>query len=346
MLGDELDPPFPAVGDAVRAGTLGLDAAATIVHALSQAARRHAPHEGMDAAERALVEAATTLPADLLAVRSRVWREALDPDGAKPRDETLRTRREFWLGREEHGMTRFGGYADPVNAALLRAALAERSGPGVTPRFLNDNEIADAATPGMPLRDPRSTEQRQFDIIFGLLTAGIRSSESKPGSMRSLTTVVAVITAADLEAGRGVGWLDDVDEPVSSASIGELACDSGVKPLVLGPNGETLWLGRTQRLFSKTQRIALAVRDGGCIWNGCHAPPAWCHAHHVIEYAAGGKTDIDNGVLLCPEHHHALHASEFTLTMRDGRPLLKAPVWLDPNETWQPLGNTRVTMAA
>ncbi len=346
MLGDWLSPSFPIVAGAVFAGTLGLDSAATIVHTLTQAARRHATQDGLDAAERALAEAGATLPADLLAVRARVWREALDPDGAEPRDEVLRSRRELWIGREDNGMTRFGGYADPVNAALLRAALAERSGPGVTPRFLSDDKLADAATPGMPLRDPRTREQRQFDIIFGLITTGVRSTASQPGTMRSLTTVVAVITAADLEAGRGIGWLDDVDEPVSAASISVLACDSGVKPLVLGPNGEALWLGRTQRLFSKAQRIALAVRDGGCIWNGCHAPPAWCHAHHVIEYSAGGRTDIDNGVLLCPEHHHALHASEFTLTMRDGKPQLKAPVWLDPTETWRPLGRTRVTMAA
>ncbi len=346
MLGDVLPASFPIVADAVFTGTLGLDAAATIVHALTQAVRRHAAQEGVDAAELALVEAGTTLPPDLLAVRARVWRDALDPDGAEPRDETLRSRRELWIGREENGMTRFGGYADPVNAALLRAALAERSGPGVTPRFLTEDEQAAAATPGMPLRDPRTVEQRQFDIMFGLITAGIRSGDSNPGSMRSLTTVVAVITAADLDAGRGVGWLDDNDEPVSAASINVLACDGGVKPLVLGPNGEVLWLGRTQRLFSKAQRLALAIRDGGCAWNGCHAPPAWCHAHHVTEYGAGGKTDIDNGVLLCPEHHHALHASEFTMTMRDGRPLLKAPVWLDPTETWKPLGHTRVTMAA
>jgi hypothetical protein len=113
MLGNVLPASFPIVADAVRAGTLGLDAAATIVHALTQAARRHAPQEAMDAAELALVEAGATLPADLLAVRARVWREALDPDGAEPRDETLRNRRELWIGREDNGMTKFGGYADP-----------------------------------------------------------------------------------------------------------------------------------------------------------------------------------------------------------------------------------------
>lgn len=192
-------------------------------------------------------------------------------------------------------MTRFGGYADPINAAALRAALAERSGPAVAPRFLSEDNRASETSPGMPLRDPRTREQRQFDIVFGLIMAGLRTTESKPANMRSLMTVVVVITLADLETGRSAGWLDDVDEPVSAASIHVLACDAGVKPLVLGANGEALWLGRTQRLFSKAQRLALTVRDGGCVWNGCHAPPGWCHAHHVLEYAAGGKADRDNG---------------------------------------------------
>jgi Domain of unknown function (DUF222) len=150
--------------------------------------------------------------------------------------------------------------------------------------------------------------------------------------MRSLTTVIAVVKLSDLENGTGVGWLDDVEEPISTAAVRELACDGGVKILTLGHHGEVLNLGRTQRLFSRPQRLALGAVDGGCIWNGCHAPPSWCHAHHVKEFADGGETNIDNGVLLCPEHHHLLHASGYHLRMIDGRPWLLAPPWLDPDQ--------------
>jgi len=195
-------------------------------------------------------------------------------------------------------------------------------------------------------RDPRTTDQRNFDIVMGLITAGIRSSESTRKSMRSLTTVIAVVNKKDLEAGTGVGWLDDVAEPVSVATISELACDAGIRTLVLGDNGEPLYLGRTERLHSRAQRLALAVRDGGCIWSGCHAPPSWCHAHHVKEYRDGGLTDIDNGVLLCPAHHHALHASDYELRMVNGRPELRAPAWIDAAQQWKPLGKSRVTMVA
>ena len=338
--GSPLPAEFSAVSAGLADGMLGLDSAAAIVQHLTQADT--APREHRDRAEHALVEDAASMSADLVAVRARVWREALDPDGAEPRDEDLRRRRQFWIGQEVNGLSKFGGYADPVNAALLKAALAERSGPNVQPRFLSAEELAVATN----TRDPRTTDQRNFDIVMGLITAGIRSSESTRKSMRSLTTVIAVVNKKDLEAGTGVGWLDDVAEPVSVATINELACDAGIRTLVLGDNGEPLYLGRTERLHSRAQRLALAVRDGGCIWSGCHAPPSWCHAHHVKEYRDGGLTDIDNGVLLCPAHHHALHASDYELRMVNGRPELRAPAWIDAAQQWKPLGKSRVTMVA
>ena len=128
-----------------------------------------------------------------------------------------------------------------------------------------------------------------------------------------------------------------------------MACDAGHRKVVLGNSGEILYVGRLQRLFTAAQRRALAVRDGGCVWLNCAAPPGWCHAHHVEEYNSNGKhglTDIDNGVLLCPAHHHMLHNSSFTVKMVDGKPWLLAPTWIDPGQTWRPLGRARVTMTA
>ncbi|QHO70087.1 hypothetical protein [Marisediminicola antarctica] len=65
----------------------------------------------------------------------------------------------------------------------------------------------------------------------------------------------------------------------------------------------------------------------------------------MTEYEAGGETNIDNGVLLCSTHHTWLHASEFTLTMVNGKPWLLAPPWLDPAQRWKSVGYTRATMA-
>jgi hypothetical protein len=170
-------------------------------------------------------------------------------------------------------LTRTHGLASPLEAAELRS-VSESMAPDAAPRFLSEEDLA------------RGTET---------LTSDPRTREQLD----------------DLENYRGVGWLDDVTEPVSASTVNQLVCDSGFQRLVLGPGGEVLELGTTERLFDRAQRRALAVRDGGWVWPGCNAPPSWCEAHHFVEWVKGGLTDVDNGVLLCSADHHMLHASDF-----------------------------------
>lgn len=310
-----------------------------------------------DSAEKHLVEVASVRSADQVAVWAKVWRERLDPDGAAPRESELRERRGLWLGREKRGLVPFWGACDPLSAGQLHAVFAEANNPDAAPRFLSDEdrERGSAQTETAAgnivhsVTDPRTREQRQLDVLLGLITAGTRSTGLEPGGMRSIATVMAVVTLKDLESGTGIGWLDDVDEPISGASIKELACDAGFRKTLLGNAGEVLYVGRLQRLFTPAQRRALAVRDGGCVWQNCQAPPGWCHAHHVEEYNSNGKhgpTNIDNGVLLCSAHHHYLHNSAFTIKMIDGIPHLLAPPWIDPEQKWQKLGNSRILLTA
>ncbi|QHO70088.1 DUF222 domain-containing protein [Marisediminicola antarctica] len=118
--GRQLPAAFPIVAAALTAGQLGVNAAA----------------------EQSLVDTAAVEPADIVGLHARVWREAPDPDGAEPREEVLRARRRFSLGREVEGMTPFSGALDPTSAALLRAAFSDASAPGATPRFLSEEDIA------------------------------------------------------------------------------------------------------------------------------------------------------------------------------------------------------------
>ena len=46
-------------------------------------------------------------------------------------------------------------------------------------------------------------------------------------------------------------------------------------------------------------RRALALRDKGCTHPGCTRPHHWCDSHHIIHWAIGGPTSLDNLVLLC-----------------------------------------------
>jgi hypothetical protein len=350
--GTTLPPSHPVVSAAMADGSIGVDAAAVIVRCMDDA-RRTATDDLVLIAETALVETAAVSPADEVGVQARAWREALDPDGAEPRDERMLRKRSFHLGREKDGLVPFSGQLEPVGAALLKAAFAEADKRGATPRFLSEADeragvtfvTGDTGETTIKLVDRRSREQRHYDVFTGLVKAGIRSTGTQPGEMKSTAAVTAVITLDDLRARSGVGWIEGIDEPISAASVMELVCSSGYAPLLLGDNGEILFYGRTRRLFSQAQLRAMAVRDGGCV--NCGAPPGACEGHHVNEWVADeGLTDVDNGLLLCSGCHHMIHTNDFTLRMIGGRPHMLAPPWLDPSQTWRPLGNPRLKMIA
>jgi hypothetical protein len=346
LAGEVLPAAFPLVGEAVERAEIGMDAAAAIIRHLTEAARTASPAQ-LREAEAHLVDAARSTCADLVAVQARMLAVALDPDGVEPREETQRRRRRFVLGREAYdGMTPFHGLADPVNAALLRAALSERTAPTRQPRFVDPDDPAVTVGDDGSLRDERTREQRSFDVLMGLLTAGVRADNAVVGSLHGTATVTAVVRIDDLARGTGAAWLDDTQEPISIATARELACVGGLRRIIVDAAGAVLWHGDRERYFTPAQRRALAARDGGCVWPQCTAPPSWCHGHHVEFWENGGPTDIDNGVLLCSYHHHLLHTGDFRMRMIRGRPHLLSPPWIDPAQQWRHVTKSRLGVAA
>jgi hypothetical protein len=354
LTGESLPGAFPAVADALVAGEIGVDAALGIVRCLDDA-RRTANDDDLATAESVLVEKATREPADCVSDLARVLRDRLDPDGVRPREDEIRIRRGIRLGRERNGVTPISGGLEPATAALLKSAFSEANAPGAQPRFLSEQDRRDGtettiAADGseiVPMRDVRSRQQRQHDVFAGLLKAGVRNVGTHDGQLRSTADVTAVILLSDLTKSTGPGWLEGIEESVSASTVERLACDGRYRRIILGATGEVLHLGKTRYPFSVAQRRALAVRDGGCVWDGCTAPPGWCDAHHVREYNSNGgegATDIDNGVLLCEAHHILPHHSEWQLRIVNGKPQVLAPFAIDPSQTWRPVGKSRITL--
>jgi len=191
-------------------------------------------------------------------------------------------------------------------------------------------------------KDPRTLVQRQHDVFTGLITAGLRSTDTSPGSMRPTAQVTAVISLQDLKDGKGVGVVEGIDDPLSATAIRRIVEANGYATVVEGDNGEILFLTKHNRLFTAQQIRGLLVRDGGCVWPGCGARAGSCEGHHVIPFSEGGPTHIDNAVLLCPFHHAMLPDSNFEMRMIRGRPHLLAPPWIDPDQRWIPLGKSRI----
>jgi hypothetical protein len=357
---DMLPPQREHLAEATTSGTVGIDSALTILRCLTQAGRGPASNTQLAACELELTASAALEPTDDVALQCRVWRDWLDPDGLEPRAEDIHARRGIALGRESHGLTPISGRLAPEFAALVRATFAESLSPDARPRFLSEEDCAEAASaagivigalagdaPGVTRRlDPRTREQQQHDVLHGLLTAGARSTGSEPGEMRPLTTVLATITVDELLHGTGgaaavgTGRFAEVDETVPARLIAQAVCDAGLRIVTLDGRGNPLDEGRRFRLFTTRQRRVIALRDGGCAVPGCTAPPSWCVVHHILWWKADhGGTDIENGVLLCPKHHHDVHSGHFAIRVLDGRPHLVPAPWVDPDRRPRPMGH-------
>ncbi|MBA3252563.1 MAG: HNH endonuclease, partial [Geodermatophilaceae bacterium] len=85
------------------------------------------------------------------------------------------------------------------------------------------------------------------------------------------------------------------------------------------------------------QRTAPAVRDKHCQAPGCDRPPQWCDAHHLKPWYHGGRTDLNNLILLCrrPPRRPPTHLAN----TRIGR-------WLLPLLTHRPGSSRRIRATA
>ena len=100
-----------------------------------------------------------------------------------------------------------------------------------------------------------------------------------------------------------------------------LACEAGIYPVVLDSTGAVLDLGRTQRVANRDQRHALRSLYTTCAIPGCNVHYQRCKLHHVIWWRHGGRTDLDNLLPVCAQHHTRLHTEMWELTLGPNRQL-------------------------
>jgi hypothetical protein len=58
-----------------------------------------------------------------------------------------------------------------------------------------------------------------------------------------------------------------------------------------------------------------------CAIPGCPVRYEDCRIHHVTWWDHGGRTDLNDLVPLCSQHHHAVHDLDWQLTLRPDRTL-------------------------
>ena len=135
--------------------------------------------------------------------------------------------------------------------------------------------------------------------------------DSLPRHGGDATVVNVVISLEELRKELGtatLGFDETNGTTISAAEARQMACNAAIIPWVLGNDGQVLDAGRSSRFFHPIQRKALRLQQKCCQAEGCDMPPEWCDAHHLVAWALGGKTDLKDGVLLCPRHHRRAHA--------------------------------------
>ncbi|MFT0762252.1 DUF222 domain-containing protein [Actinomyces sp. F1_1611] len=243
--------------------------------------------------------------------------------GARRREAEKRTfeSRSFDLAPQPNGMVRVSGLLTPeVAAAYLALADAinsprQRSGPAET-------------TP---------TQQRHDALPAIFHTAARAANGEIPTHGGAPITVMVQTSLEALSKGRGGQVLGLETTSVSQDTVLHGACSGAVVFLALNEKRRVVALSSESRTFTGVQRKAIAFRDRGCVIPGCDVRAAWCEVHHVQDWAHGGKTHTDNGVMLCWHHHRTLGPSGWQVKMSQGVPMVKAPPSLDPSRQWHPV---------
>ena len=106
----------------------------------------------------------------------------------------------------------------------------------------------------------------------------------------------------------------EVAIPVQTAR--RLSCCSKIVAAVRD-GGEVLNIGRSSRAVPSAIQRALQIRDGVCQFPGC---PCDHHldAHHIIHWANGGETSLDNLIQVCHFHHKQMHEGGCSVRRDDG----------------------------
>jgi hypothetical protein len=213
--------------------------------------------------------------------------------------------RSLELRTYQNGCLGLHGFLDAEGGATLRTALeplARVTGAGDGRG--RDRRLADALVElcGHAL-DAGTLPQHAGRRPHLQLTCSLETLQDQPGA-----------PAGRLELGR----------LVAAETVRRLACDAGVTRVVFDASSAVVDVGRTRRVPGASTRRALAARDGGCVWPGCERPVGWTHAHHLTHWARGGKTDVDNLVLICRYHHWKVHEGGWDLC-RDGDRVVPIP---------------------
>ena len=158
---------------------------------------------------------------------------------------------------------------------------------------------------------PQPARWRRAEAFVEICRRFLDRGETVYGGERPHITVLCDLASLEERAGRicEVGHMGSIYPETAR----RLACDAGVARVIVGPDSQPLDAGRRVRTAPPAQRRALVARDRHCRFPSCDRPAPWCDVHHVVHWADGGHTSVDNQLLLCRSHHTLVHEGGFSI---------------------------------
>lgn len=332
VLGQGLAPARSVLAACQRAGGVTTEQVQIILRGLAKVDRPGFDPADVDRGEQTLTEFAATFgPKDLQVCVDR-FVDHIDPDGSRPRDELNADRRHVELRSRMDGSWVGQFQLTGALGAKLQALLSPLAKPRIN--------LTVGPQGGMiETRDERTHGQRVHDALEDVCDRLLRAG-GVPDSGGVPATVIVTLDVDDLIARTGYGTTSD-GTLISTREVLELAAQAEIIPAVLDSAGAVLSLGRSRRIATRPQTLALIARDRGCSFPGCDHPPEWCERHHIRGWVDGGPTDLDNLTLLCRYHHRNFASRGWVCRMRpDGIPEWIPPLHVDRDRT--PMINTRI----
>jgi hypothetical protein len=239
--------------------------------------------------------------------------------------------RELSWHIDEDGCWVFKGRFTPEQGALIQKALEKVMDEQFEERRDEHPDVA-AATPRGDVDEwmrPQPIATRRADALERLADAFLAGDTgTASGGDRYL---INIHTEPEVLQADGDGAEAECEDGghVAAETSRRMACDASVVKWREDEDGEPLSIGRKTRTIPPAIRRALHRRDGGCRFPGCSCA-RFVDAHHIVHWADGGETAMDNLVLLCRRHHRLVHEGGFGVHIGAG------------NEIWfsYPAGDT------
>lgn len=264
----------------------------------------------------------------------------------------------WWLRRGD-GLMELSAVLEPDDAGVVKAALAKtlevewrsRRSPADAsrsdaPSCPDAPSGSDAHTGSDAPCGPARRAAALCEMAESVLASGPVPMVGAERTVVHLGVDAAFLTGRSPEGHCEITGIGSVDLSTAAA----MACDARIRGFLRHPDGTVSDLGREQRLVSARQRRLLQLRDQGCVFPGCTSR-LFVDAHHAVPWAAGGRTDLDNLLLLCRRHHRGQHRGEFQIQVlghqkfrfvdRYGRPIHPPPKPATPGQLQPVATDTR-----